>query len=424
MAMPFFKIMANVVKFGIDNTALGMLTKRAQSQWSEFVEGAIDSAGNAVRKSEEQIFRDRASLMTRMVTGTGTLAALATLHHLGVVTGAHPKDQRQALINDGVPEYSMRIGDKWYSYSNVDPLTTIMALGANISMAYDVSKASNNPEDETKLEEAITAWALAFTDPLISKNWSQSIQMMYNLVMRPEEMTGKKFRINFAESFLPLSGQIDDIHKYLGDSDQNILREVREWSDLYWKKVDPTKQNIKHHALYGTPLKYESPLLMGLVRVTKANTEDKALNFLTKVGLSPEPMPRKIKGIDLTEDQYNELNDILAKLPESAGADGAILDQLLAYKKDTGTLGMSLHDALVSVVDTDIPDYAKSQECARIIQMYRGMAKDVFMSRHKEFMIDPVMEEVDKLTGKADGRKPSTRRYRWFKEITKDKVER
>jgi len=60
----------------------------------------------------------------------GITAALANQVDEENVTGSYPKDaaKRNAMIAAGIPEYSIKIGDTYYSYARVEPLATIMGV--------------------------------------------------------------------------------------------------------------------------------------------------------------------------------------------------------------------------------------------------------------------------------------------------------
>ncbi len=71
--------------------------------------------------------------LARTMIGAG-LASMTAYHvSQGNLTGSYPKDagRREAMIAAGIPEYSVKIGDTWYSYARVEPLATVMGVFAD-----------------------------------------------------------------------------------------------------------------------------------------------------------------------------------------------------------------------------------------------------------------------------------------------------
>ncbi len=70
--------------------------------------------------------RDEAAARVLIGTGLGLMAGKAVIDQN--LTGSYPKDpgRREAMIAAKIPEYSVKIGDTWYSYARIEPLATVL----------------------------------------------------------------------------------------------------------------------------------------------------------------------------------------------------------------------------------------------------------------------------------------------------------
>jgi len=98
--IPFVKTPINIMKDALSYTPLGIFSK---------------GLPNDVK-------------IARTAIGASIAVGMSQLVGSKQITGSYPKDadKRNAMIAAGIPEYSMRIGDTWYSYARVEPLATIM----------------------------------------------------------------------------------------------------------------------------------------------------------------------------------------------------------------------------------------------------------------------------------------------------------
>jgi hypothetical protein len=72
--------------------------------------------------------------MARMVLGTTGAVAAYKLAEAGVITGAR-MGSRNTMSLDGIPPHSAQIGDRWYSFANLEPVGTWLTIGAEMHEA-------------------------------------------------------------------------------------------------------------------------------------------------------------------------------------------------------------------------------------------------------------------------------------------------
>jgi hypothetical protein len=119
--MPFFRVTARMTEAGMERLpGLNFLTKSFWNDWN---------AGGVQRQMAQ----------ARVVSGAAMLGTVIYLESQGVITGNAPKDpfKRQIWEKAGYPERSWwdPISGKWRSYDGLGPLTTVVAAGADTSMA-------------------------------------------------------------------------------------------------------------------------------------------------------------------------------------------------------------------------------------------------------------------------------------------------
>jgi hypothetical protein len=141
--------------------------------------------------------------LARTAIGVGITSALAMQVAEGNITGSYPKDpaKRNRMIATQTPEYSIKIGDKWYSYARVEPLATIVgsAVDGINAVADYVSKPSYDKDKEKDLVVDVVA---GVTKNIVSKTYLEGISGLLQAVHDPERYGGS-FVNSFAGLLVP-----------------------------------------------------------------------------------------------------------------------------------------------------------------------------------------------------------------------------
>jgi hypothetical protein len=173
--IPFVKTPINIMKDALSYTPLGVFAKNTPTDVK----------------------------IARTAIGMGITAALAQQVADDTVTGSYPKDaaKRNAMIAAGIPEYSLKIGDTYYSYARVEPLATIMGSavdGINAVRTY-VDKPSYDSKKEKELVVDVVA---GVTKNIVSKTYLEGISGLLQAVHDPERYGGS-FINGFAGLLVP-----------------------------------------------------------------------------------------------------------------------------------------------------------------------------------------------------------------------------
>lgn len=166
--MPFIKVPFNIMKFGYRNSPLAI--------WG----GNVPGTGLNEELAAGGATRDLA--LAKMSLGTMVTLSAADLALSNTITGRGPSnfDANQAWRRAGNEPYSIRIGDKWYSYNNLEPFG--LMLGA-VADTFNVAKF--NPENRG-LEDAATSLAFGMGNAFLSKTYMSGLSNFFDALQNPD----------------------------------------------------------------------------------------------------------------------------------------------------------------------------------------------------------------------------------------------
>ena len=171
IVVPFFKTPANIGLQVIERTPFAPLS----SQWREEI-------------AKGGVYRDMA--LAKVTLGSAVLATFAALSGEGSITGRGParKADRDALIRDGWQPYSIKVGDKYYSYSGMEPVSALMAIAA------DYAEYAKHEQDASKIEEVFLGATYGLYEYLKEQPYLQGVADVAKLVGTSQqgEVDGKK----------------------------------------------------------------------------------------------------------------------------------------------------------------------------------------------------------------------------------------
>lgn len=385
LAMPFYRIMVNMLKFSKDNTVLGLTSKRV---WHELSQGGV------------QMWET----MSRIATGTSMLAVGAYLYGTGAITGRKPKDQREAWDNAGVQEYSFWTGKRWVSYASMEPLATWLAVAADLSAAWETAGLYVNGHDEVKLEDAIGAFALAITEPTVNKTFMQSTKELFTLISDYERMNVAKYGKRQLEKFVPATTLWNWHQRNLGgDEHQHTLGKNFEGVDglleVAYKNFDSGKLAPKRHSIYGTKVEKEPAAFMTSLNAKTPEQDPVALEML-QIGCNIKPPSDKVtmNGVEykMSNQEYDKFQELISQLPVQG-----ILEQAIRNPNYQG-IG---HD------DT------KAKILTRIVTNIRSAARKQFQAKNPHItqeIVAKVRRNADAILGIETLQDPTAQLYHFM----------
>jgi len=182
--LPFFRTPVNVFTASMERSPLAPLTAQFR---------ADVQAGGARQ--------DLA--LARMATGTTIMAIAADLADRGMITGSigHYPQEREARERQGIPQYSIKIGNKWVSYNKLDPIAMPMAVAAN--MAELARRFEIEPDKVDSVKEIVGAGVAATAKAALDRSFMQGTAGILSAIENPEEKMDAYLKSQIAGFFTP-----------------------------------------------------------------------------------------------------------------------------------------------------------------------------------------------------------------------------
>ena len=306
--VPFFKTPANIGLQVIERTPFAPLS----SQWRE----EIAMGG---------VYRDMA--LAKVTLGSGILATFAAMSAEGSITGRGParKADRDALIRDGWQPYSIKVGDQYYSYNGMEPISALLAIAA------DYAEYAKHETDASKIEEVFLGGTYGLYEYLKEQPYLQGVADVAKLIGTNQQgaVDGKKIVDGLVKQFggFVIGGSPAGAYSSLLAGIERLSdptnRDTRASPDLpmgvrgFVEAFNKYKSRLPYFNadlpeslnLWGVPTKSGTGAAYELVLPTKVTPQQfsEVDDLLMRMG-SPVGMPeRKIDGVEMDAFQYNRL---------------------------------------------------------------------------------------------------------------------
>lgn len=275
--LPFVKTPTNIAKFALERTPLGFMNVTSKA-----LKGNLKGA----ELSEE---------LAKPMLGSLLGYTVYQLAEMGYVTGGKPKSKaaQDEKINIGWLPYSIKAGDKYYSFARMEPIASIMGMAADMSQI----KKEMSEDDRYNLAAGISG---AITNNISNKTFMQGITNVINFIADPSRY-GKQFVGNLAGSVIPA------VSAGIARGTDDSVRDTRTVSDVMQSRIPVVSKSLPEKlTVWGEPLKRtgtpaERMLSPVAISQEKGSPIEKELaNLKVDIGL-PD---RKIKGVELSPEEY------------------------------------------------------------------------------------------------------------------------
>lgn len=305
--LPFVRTPMNILKQGIEYSPAGVLT--------------LPGAAN---KTEQ---------VSKVLIGSSAVTATALLASSGRTTWAEPTDEtaKQTFRAAGMQPYSVKIGDKWVSYSKLPP-----AMSFNIALVSAIHDAQDKKQlDDNQVEtilDGVAKWGNFFADQSYLKNIGDFVA-----AAKGDKLAVSQAISNYPQQIVPFRAMLGWIARTLDP----YQRRVDPGEDFIHKQVDLLKtqipglsqqvtprldergnpiQNSNRFINAISPAKITTENLQGKARYDMRNTELQANAYIkplkqeidTQVGSIADPLTTKLfnqltAGQDISEDMKQEI---------------------------------------------------------------------------------------------------------------------
>ena len=235
----------------------------------------------------------------RVLLGTGIATMARWQIASGNITGSYPKEagKREALIAQGIPEYSVKIGDRWYSYARMEPVASVLGIFADSAETW--YNYMGQPSKDRELEKLASDFVLGVTKNLASKTFLEGINGMLQAIHDPDRYGGS-FLNGFASVLVPGA-----IAQFARGTDP-VQRDVQSFADAMQNRIPGLRTDL--------PVKYDilgqervNPAygLMGTLGVaTREVTDTPLTNELSRVKFQYSAPDRKLGNVELSQEDY------------------------------------------------------------------------------------------------------------------------
>lgn len=349
LLIPFVRTPLNLLKYATERSPFAPVL-------SEFRD-AIKAGG---------MQRDQA--LARVTMGSG-LAALAVSWGLdGKLSGSGPVDprEREALMNTGWQPFSIKVGDKWYSYQRIDPFARVLSTAADFATFGDYmnAKERENMARSISLAVARNISTMPTLDPAAS---------VFEALSDPDRYL-ERYAKNLAAS-VAVPNLVTQINSVI-DPD---MREAESMMDTIKQRVPIVSKTLPARVnTWGHPIKRGDALGPDLLSPIweKREVKDKTLSEIARLRVGLSKPDRNVGDVRLTPRGY-------ADLVRAGGMPAKeVLDQL------TASPGWDR-----------LPDGIKRVMIRRIVEQARSTATRQMMMANPELLRAQVMERIKRRVG-------------------------
>jgi len=292
--VPFLRTPVNIVKYGFEHTPLV----------------AFNPSYRNLRGKE----LDRAIAKASM--GSAFMLSMYGMAQEGIITGAGPQDPAElaTLKATGWQPYSIKIGDKYYSYERAQPIAMLMGIAADMQYLTDQIPQTASARDIMDAKGALNA---------------QDLYVNYGIHIFMENIVNSTFTLqinNLVESLNDPSGNKWEnlVNSLAGSAVPNIVGDVARAMDPVVRRPDGPAEAIQARIPgmsqevtpardwtgrertrdYGPVAQMISPSL------PSTQTEDKAIREVARIGYRMPMVPKTYGNVELSGEQ----RDLFAKV--------------------------------------------------------------------------------------------------------------
>lgn len=291
LVIPFVRTPMNIAKRAIERTPVGFIEKLIK-----------------IRNKDIKI-EEISEEMAKPLAGTAMLISAAMLAQQGIITGRGPENKRKrhALYKTGWMPYSVKLGDKYYSFARLEP------IGSLFGMAADFVTLKKKDEDLLDIGGRV---AETVGKNVLSKTYMRGLSDFVNAASNYDRY-GETYIQRMAGSLVP------NIIASGARASDATMRKVDNIRDVYQSRIPGLSQHL--HArrdIWGKEIdragnfwtRFVSPVQYSAVKGDKVDRElvDIGADIgipseklsLTKKELSKNDFGDDVKNIRLTGDEY------------------------------------------------------------------------------------------------------------------------
>ena len=239
--LPFIKTPVNIARYTFERTPFAPLV----GQWR-----ADLAAGGA-----------RADLaMARMATGTAIVLTAMDYADSGIVSGKGPTDpgEREAMMRQGWQPYSLKVGERWYSYNRADPFGSLMGFAADVSER--VNRGEIQEDDVDEWGEVMAMGIAAVSQTAINKTYLRGVAEIVTAIEeagKGRESGSERYVSNLLASFTPYTALVGNVERVV---DPTVRESANPWETIQARVAGLSDKLPPKRNLWGEEIRAESGL--------------------------------------------------------------------------------------------------------------------------------------------------------------------
>ena len=334
-----------------------------------------------------------------MSTGTAVMLTAMDWANDGSVSGAGPSDntEREALLRSGWQPYSIRVGDKWVSYSRSDPFGATMGFASSITEA--INRGEVDQEDVDEWQEVMAMSIAAVSQVAINKTYMEGVSNVVEVMSDPKRY-GESYINNLVASFTPFTALSSAVETAVDPAQ----REANSpWEAVQAKIAGLSEKLPPRRDLWGEPIKSESGLgkvydFASPVAVRQQDIEP-VDREIVRLGGGPQRIKKRgtFDGVPVSFKQYPEVFDEYVRLSGNGLKDPA---WNMGAKDYLNAVISGKHP--MSAVWDILPDEKRREFIEGTVRDYRGLAQ-------RQIMADPKFTEFAAMVNHMRGAKQQSK---------------
>ena len=352
LIVPFFRTPANIVKQAVLERSPGALI--SPKFWRTVAEGGPKA--------------DIA--LARLATGSFAIGTAVQLSMSGGLSGSglNNGSRRNTEALDGIPPYSIKVGDTWVQYNRFEPVGLVMGLAADLA---EINKQWGE-EGMDEASDAVVGVLTAVTTNITDKTWFKGIADLIQMLEDPKRY-GESYMKNLSTTAVtPYSSAL---RRATSDFDQTA-REAWTWMDKLKSKLPGLSNDLPpKHDLLGNPvvrLDYVGPAFLSPFAVGKEK-DDPVYSELARLEMFYDKPEKDLFGLgeDVDAETYSEFMRIRGQHRFPGGSMQERLDQLFDS----------------SFYNEELSDVGKREMVGKIITAYTRAARGKMLKEDPELIV-------------------------------------
>lgn len=245
------------------------------------------------------------NVVAKNLMGLATISSIIGLYESDTITGHHSDKERATKEAAGIPEMSIKIGNQWYDYSRIEPVSSTLGFTLDVMSRYKDLVREGKDAEANKL---VSGFMSVMRDNLVEKTFLAGIA---NFVMAATdaERYGPQILNNTVGSLVPaVVGSVarlqDPVNKEVDSAVASLMNRIPGLREEL-----PTKFDI-----LGQPKTIAPGQVLGLASREAEQTPVQQL--LDNPYVNIRPVTKRLYGMELDAEQLSRLRQLTGEAVE------------------------------------------------------------------------------------------------------------